>query len=122
MDTRIKTKDYTLTSEAQAHLDDRIAAIEKSLSEDAVDVRLEVEIGRAQNSKHGEDVWSTEMNLFLEGKALRADVTAETVNAAIDEAKNEIVRQYRKQKQFHRRMLRRGGAVLKGLTRFGRAS
>lgn len=121
MDTRIKTKDYTLTPEAQAHLDDRIAAIEKSLSDDAVEVRLEVEIGRAQNSKHG-DVWSTEMNLFLEGKALRADVTAETVNAAIDEAKNEIVRQYRKQKQFHRRMIRRGGAMLKGLTRFGRDS
>ena len=121
MDTRIKTNDYTLTPEAQAHLDERIAAIEKSLNGSAAEARLEVEVGRAQNSKHG-DVWSAEMNLILEGKSLRADVKAETVNAAIDGAKDEIVRQFRKQRQFHRRMLRRGGSIIKGLTRFGRDS
>ena len=42
---------------------------------------------------------------------MRARVNAESVNAAIDQTKDDILNQLRKHKQLHRRVLRRGGAA-----------
>lgn len=120
MDIRIKTTGYEVTPEAQAYLDERIATIEKSLADDALEARLEVEIGRGQgHSKHGE-VWSADIHLIIEKRSVHSHATGESINAAIDEVKDEIIRQYRKHKQLHRRFLRRGGKTMKWLMHFGR--
>ncbi len=120
MDLRIKTTDYEITPEVSDYLDERIAAIEKLLGDSAEAARCEVEIGRLiGNSKHG-NIWFAEINVMHQGDTrTRAVAKGENVNAAIDEVKSEITNQLRKQKQLHRRVLRRGGATMKWLMRFG---
>jgi ribosomal subunit interface protein len=117
MDVRIKATDYHLTPEVSAYINARIETIEKALAEHAQNARCEVEVGRAVgNMKHGE-IWFAEINIVAVGKRMRAMVEAESVNQAVDEAKDEIIRQIRKHQQFHRRLLRKGGSMIKKVLR-----
>jgi ribosome-associated translation inhibitor RaiA len=119
MDIRIKTTDYQMVPSTQTYLDERVASIEKLLGHDAQASRMEVEIGHMTGHKHG-TVWFTEINLLQPGvKLVNARAEGENVNATIDEVKDEIINQMRKQRQVHRRVLRRGGAALKRLMQFG---
>jgi len=121
MDIRIKTTDYEMTPEVSTYLDEKIASIEKMLGSDASVARCEVEIGRAAgNQRHGAHMWKAEVNVSYPGAAsIHATNHAENVNNAIDDVKEEIVRQLRSGRQVHRRVLRKGGAALKRLMRFG---
>ncbi|MBI2030799.1 HPF/RaiA family ribosome-associated protein [Candidatus Kaiserbacteria bacterium] len=121
MDIRIKTTDYQAPAEVSAHIDSRVELIEKALPLDQAEhARCEVEVGKAVgNMKHGE-IWFAEINLNAAGKRMRATAEAENVNMAIDEAKDEIIRQLRKHQQLHRRILRKGESMIKNALRFGR--
>lgn len=121
MDIRIKTADYQMTPEVSAYLDERIAYIAKMLGGDATLARCEVELGRAAgNQQHGNNMWRAEINIIYPGGAhIRATNNAENMNMAIEDAKEEAVRQLRSEKQIHRRYIRKGGAALKRLMRLG---
>ncbi len=119
MDIRIKATDYKLTSEIAEYLDQRLKAVEKFIDESMAVARCEVEVGRAAGHPERGNIWRAEGNLIHGGTPLRAEAEAETVNAAIDEVKDELLRQLRYEKRFHIRLVRRGGALLKRLMRFG---
>jgi ribosomal subunit interface protein len=120
MDIRIKTTDYQAPIEVSTHIDSRMEMIEKALNEHADHARCELEVGKGVgNVKHGE-IWFAEINLIAAGKRMRATAEAENVNMAIDEAKDEIIRQIRKHQQLHRRILRKGESMIKNALRFGR--
>ena len=120
MDIRIKTTDYQMVGDVSDYLNERIDAIARHMGDGSDQARAEVNVGRSVGgSKHGE-VWFAEINIIHSGHAsIHAHATAASVNAAIDQAKDEILNQLRKSKQVHRRVLRKGGAALKGFLRFG---
>lgn len=122
METRIKTTDYELAPAVSTYLDQKLSAIEKLLGSDAHTARCEVELGRdAGGQRHGEHVWFAEiMVTYPGGGMVRATNREANVNEAIDAAKDEVVRQLRKQRSAHRVLMRRSGAALKNLIRFGR--
>ncbi len=121
MDIRIKTTDYEITPEVSTYLGEKIASIEKMLGTDALMARIEVEIGRAAgNQRHGDNLWIAEILLhYPGGPQIRASNHADNVNTAIDDVKEEVLRQLRTEKQTHRRLLRKGGAAIKRWMRFG---
>lgn len=120
METRIKS-DYQLTPEVREYLDGRLSTLEKFLGNNAELARCEVELGRAAGRpKHGKNLWFAEMCIVRPGRErIYARNNAETVNAAIDDVKEEIERQLLRDRQLHRRVFRKGGAVLKRIMRFG---
>lgn len=121
MDIRIKSTGYELTPEVAAYLDERLRSIEKTLGLEADLARCEVEIGRdAGNQRHGEHVWFAEMLITRPGAdSIRATNREENVNAAIDQAKDEVLHQLRREKKVQTSMVRKTGAALKRLMRFG---
>lgn len=121
MDIRIKATDYEMTSEASAYLDERTAAIEKMLGGDAHAARLEVELGRAAGRpRHGDHLYFAEMHLrYPGGGEVRATNNEPTINAAIDNAKEELLRQLRKERKGSMRTIRKTGAAIKRWMRFG---
>ena len=121
MDIRIKSTDYEITPEVSAYLDEKIGAIEKLLGSDAELARVEIELGRdAGNQRHGEHVWFAEINVgYPGGESIHVSNHESTVNAAIDMAKDEAVRQLRKSRRSHTRFIRKSGAMLKDLMRWG---
>ena len=118
MELRIKTSDYEMTPETSAYLGEKLATLERLIHDEAA--RCEVEIGRAVgHSEHG-DVWKAEIVVTNFGERLYALAREESVNAAIDIAKDEMLQQLRKSKGKHATLARRFGARLKRFTRFGR--
>lgn len=102
------------------YLDKKLADIRKLLDERYEEARCEVEVGRAVGRPERGNIWRAEINLKYKGQVYRAEAPGETVNAAIDEVKDEITRQMRRERKVHIRLARRGGALLKRMIRFGR--
>lgn len=121
MDIRIKATDYQLTPEVSAYLDERIASLAKFLGSDAGPTRCEVEVGRdAGRPRHGANMWFAEIRVIQPGsEPVYARNNAESVNAAIDDVKEEVERQLRREKQVHIRVLRKTGSAIKSWLRFG---
>lgn len=110
-----------MTPEVSAYLDERITYIQKMLAGDAELARCEVELGRAAGDQHhSNNMWRAEFNVSYPGGAhIRATNNAEIMNTAIEDAKEEVVRQLRTGKQVSRRFIRKSGAALKRLMRLG---
>ena len=121
MDIRIKVTDYELTRETREYLDDRIASLEKFLGGDTALVRCEIELGRdAGRPRHGANMWFAEIRILSPGSTpVYAHNNASTVNAAIDDVKEEIERQLRSEKKLHIRLMRKTGSAIKNWMRFG---
>lgn len=119
MDIRIKTNDYQMTPEISDYVDERVAHIEKFLKGDAEQARMEVELSRvAGHHKHTDHMYFAEFQLIRPGvPVIVARNNEPTVNAAIDNAKAELLRQLRQGKQAHIRVWRKGGALAKRLLR-----
>lgn len=118
MDIRTKATNFELKDSVSAYLDERIATIERHLGSESENARLEVEVGReAGHSQKGEN-WFVELQLRIPGgNYARVMGKAETVQAAIDEAKDEILRKLRTSKREHAGFLRKSGAALKRMLR-----
>ena len=122
MDIRIKTTDYEITPEVSAYLDERIAALEKFLTGDTEITRCEVELGRAAGRpRHGANIWFAEISVIQPGMTrVHARNNAQSINAAIDDVKEEVERQLRSEKKLHIRLMRKTGAAVKSWMRFGK--
>ncbi len=122
MDIRIKTTDYEMTPGVKKYVQSRIAALEKLLGADAAIARCEVEIGRAAGRpRHGDHLYFAEFLIRApRRKMVRATNNEPTINAAIDNAKEEVLRQLRKQKSAGTSKTRRDGARVKRTLRAGR--
>lgn len=120
MDLRIKTSDYDMPREVADYLDEKIDSIQKLLADDADTARCEVELSRAVGRPQQGDIWRAEIIVHREGQRHVASATGESVNAAIDIAKDEILQQLRKAKGKHLALARRMGMHMKRWVRRGR--
>ena len=118
MDIRVKATNFGIKESISSYLDERIATIQRHLGAEADKARLEVEIGRdAGHSQRGEN-WFAELQLRVPGGSYaRVVAEGETVQAAIDEAKDEMLRKLRTSKREHAGFLRKSGAALKRMLR-----
>src|SRR3989344_3418312 len=122
MDIRTKATDYQMTSETEEYLSGRLNALEKFVGEKPDLTRVEVELGRdAGRPRHGKNIYFAEMRVITPGENdVYARNNSESVNGAIDDVKEEVERQLRKRKRTNLYYLRKSGAMLKRLMRFGR--
>jgi ribosomal subunit interface protein len=123
MEIRIRTTDYHMTQEVAAYLNERLRSLEKFLDAEIMEsARCEVEIGRAAGRpRHGANIYFAEIQVIYPGEErfIRATNNSESINGAIDDAKDEVLRQLRREKKLHIRVARRAGAFAKGMMRFG---
>lgn len=118
MNTRIKTSDYTMPAKVKEYLDERIASLGKLLGDDSETTRCEVELGRASGKKHSDHQWFVEIQIKRPGsKVLVARNNESTINAAIDQARNEMRAQLLKVKTVQKSKVRKDAAKAKRLTR-----
>ncbi|HTR19068.1 MAG TPA: HPF/RaiA family ribosome-associated protein [Candidatus Paceibacterota bacterium] len=120
MNIRIKATNYQMTPETSDYLDDRIATLEKLLGSDAEVARCEVEVGKdAGGQRHGDNLYFAEFHILYPGGSVRATNRSQSINGAIDDAKEEAARQLRRARKTHIRLWRKSGAAFKRLLRMG---
>lgn len=118
MDVRIRAADFELTQAIESYAEERLMAIRHILAGGEGPSRCEVELGRsAGRPRHG-NIWFAEINLHVpDGTHYFAREEGESVNAAIDAVKDEILAQVRKSKKVSRGVLKKGGAYIKRMLR-----
>lgn len=112
-----------MTTDVRKYLDTRLGTIEKIVTDaDTSVVRCQVELGRsAKHAKQGVDQWFATLDIKVKKFNWHATATAESVKAAIDIVKDEIVAQIRKEKAHHRKDVRKGAKKVKELVRTGKS-
>lgn len=121
MRIKIKTTNMELTSAISNYVEEKLAGIEKfAVSHKNEEPLIEVELGKINNHHHSGDVFRAETNLRLRGKYFRAVSEGEDLYAAIDDMRDELVRELTSYKDKARTLFRRGAGMIKNLLRFGK--
>ena len=115
----IKATQYEVSPKVHEYLKKRLTAIEKFIDESNAEAICNVELEHMNAQRHGR-VFRAEINLNAHGKFLRVEEKAESMNAAIDGAHDEIARRLRRGKTKDMSRARRGGAKIKKMLRGSR--
>ena len=121
---KIKTTatNMEMTSAIESYIDEKLASIEKfAIPHVDEELSVEIEVGKTTNHHNSGDVFRAEANVRVRGKHFRATSEKSDLYAAIDEVRNELVRELNSYKGKERTMVRKGAGVIKNLLRFGRA-
>lgn len=115
----IKTTNFTLDDRTTAYVREKMDAVERFLGQAPENTtRADIELGRTtRHHKSGSDVFRAEINLHLDGAYLRAVSEGESITAALDEMKDEIIREITSYRSKRRTLLRRGEIVVKQFIR-----
>lgn len=98
-------------------IEQKLITLEKFIGE--APSLCEVEFERLTHQQTG-DIHRVEVNLTVNGKLYRAEATAESFEAAVDEVRDELDAELRRTREKDNTLLKRGGRKLKSLLRFGR--
>jgi ribosomal subunit interface protein len=111
----LKTTNMSVTPDIKDYLDKKLEALEKLIDPNDTSVSCQVELGKTSNHHKSGDIYRAEINLMKDGKQFRAVAEQETIMAAMDEAKDEIVRELKSFKSKQMSLVRRGGAAIKDM-------
>ncbi len=120
MHYNIKTTNFDMTPEVSKYLDDKLVTLEKFINKDDGSVKCDVEIGRTTEHHKSGKVFRAEINISIGKKMLRAESEEASINAAIDNVKDEISRRLNRKKGRSFALLKRGGGKIKKMLRIGK--
>ena len=109
-----------MTPETSQYLAERISALEKLVDPSDETAFCEVEVGKTTEHHRQGNIWVAEFQIVRGGERLRAVAEGESLNAAIDGAKDEMLRQLRHSKGKSESLARRAGKTFKDWMRFGK--
>lgn len=115
MNIHIKTTNLTLTPEIKEYFDKKMEGLDRLIDPNDTSVSCQVELGKISNHHKSGDIYRAEINFMRDGKQFRAVSEQETLMAAMDEAKDEIIREFKGFKSKQTTMMRRGGAAIKNM-------
>lgn len=118
MNITIKGNGYTVSASSRALIEEKFGALQKFTNDDE-SALLECEIEESASVERAGAKYRAEGNLKLQGELFRAEALGETLEEAVDKVRDELVREVRRSKGKARRLLKRGGAALKNMLRFG---
>lgn len=110
----IKTKDHDLTPQITSDVHEKLGVIEKYL-DTAGDktVLAEIEIGLRSKRHQKGDIYRAEINLSSNGRMYRAVTRSSTITEALDDLKDEITKQLRRNKDKKESMFLKGARQIK---------
>jgi len=117
MNINIKATNMELTSAISSYLNKRLPGIEKFIKK-GIDIIAYVEVAKTTNHhKHDEDMFRAELNMEVGGNKFYTFSEKEDLYVAIDDAKNEIVRQIKTSKDRRQTLFKRGASSIKKMVK-----
>ena len=120
MNITIKATGHDLTNENRALIEEKLSSVDKFLGSEVGEPMLSVEIEESLEVVRSGAKYRAEGNLSVNGKLFRAEATGETLEGAVDRVRDELSREIKRSHGKSRNMLKRGGAKIKNMLRFGR--
>ena len=119
MNITIKATKYKLTPETEALIEEKLAAPLRLLGEKGDGALLEIEVEQAPPEGRSSQPFRLVARLIVDGKVFHAEAVKPTPESAADRVRSELEAEIRRQRGRGRRLLRRGGAAIKKMLRFG---
>lgn len=113
----IKTTHFTQSAAIEGVLEKRLKTLEKFLPDRETMLVCDVELERLAGQETGR-IFRAEINLQVGGTLLRAEATAERMEDAIEEAKNELKTALVRTNGKRQSLFRRGAKRIKDMLRF----
>ena len=120
MNITIKATGHDLTNENRALIEEKLSALDKFVGNDVSEPMLSVEIEESLEVVRSGAKYRAEGNLSVNGKLFRAEATNETLEGAVDRVRDELSREVKRANGKSKSLLKRGGASIKNMLRFGR--
>lgn len=121
MKIKITITNIQLTSAIESYVDEKMKSVEKfampHVDEEPI---LEIEIGKTTNHHSNGDVFKAEVTMRVRGKYFRATSEKDDLYTAIDDVRNELVRELTSHKDKARTLVRKGAGMIKDMLRFGK--
>ena len=114
MNIRTNTHGVELTESISSYIEKKLTTIERLLRDVPPETLIEVEIEKDSKQRKGQG-FKAQINIFLPNKRLFAMAEHDDLYAAIDEAKDEILSELKKQNTKKRDVFRRSAAKTKQL-------
>lgn len=114
MNIRTNTHGIELTPSISGYIEKKLKTVERLLHDTPPETLVEIEIEK-DSKQHKGKVFKAEMNIFLPNKRLFASAHNDDMYAAIDQVKDEILSELKKQKVKRRDITRRSAAKVKQL-------
>lgn len=111
----VKTTNLELTDAISEYLTEKIVSLERFINvPDDTEVLAEVELAkRTDHHQSGDDLFKAEINLSISGKMFRVVSNKSDIYAAIDDMKDDIIREVRKDKEKQETLVRKGARAAK---------
>ncbi|MEK9182083.1 MAG: ribosome-associated translation inhibitor RaiA [Patescibacteria group bacterium] len=113
MNINTKATNVELTPAIHDYLKKKIAAFDKLINKNDESAALNVVLAKITRHHQKGDIFKAEMNLHISGKVLQASSEEQDIFAAIDLAKDEMMRELKSHKDKRIGILKRGGAKVK---------
>lgn len=116
MNIKIKATNIDLTSAISDYVNTRVNDIDRFVkTKDPDSVMAYVEVEKTTDHHQKGEIFRAEINLQVGGKKFRTESSQEDLLAAIDIAKDEMVRSVTENQDKRRTLFRKGGAIIKDL-------
>lgn len=113
MNINTKATNVELTPAIHNYLNKKIATFDKLINKNDESAALNVVLAKITRHHQKGDIFKAEMNLHISGKVLQASSEEQDIFAAIDLAKDEMMRELKSHKDKRIGILKRGGAKVK---------
>ncbi len=103
------------TSAISSYLHQKLSHLEKFISQNTESALCDIELAKTTNHHKNGDIFKAEINLSVSGNQYRVVSEEPDLYAAIDIAKDSMVRELQTNKDKKVSLARRGGAKIKNL-------
>lgn len=118
MNISIKTTGIEPTDALTQYVTEKVNTATKFFKvQNAGNATAQVEIGKTTKHHQSGNVFRAEVNIRMDGRSFRAVSEQEDLYAAIDDMKDELVREITSAKDKRQTLIRRGGAMIKNFMR-----
>lgn len=120
MNITTKATNLVLTPAIEEYTAKKFGVLTKYIGSEDSSAGGQVEVGKTTRHHQNGDVFRAEINLHIKGKDFWTEATAGDLYAAIDQARDEIVRMVRAHKEKNKSLKRAGGRAVKKIIRRGK--
>jgi len=125
MKTNIKGTNLSLSDAITSYVDKKLKKIDKFVSDDSA-IQCDVELARTTDHHNKGEIFQVDIHVVGSGKNYFARAEKEDLYTAIDDARDDIVRELKAGKAKRISVVRRSGArvkdMMRGLWPFGKKS
>ena len=115
----LKKGDVDVNAEVQNYVEEKLQAVRDKYLKNYSDEELFFEVEIVEGEKEKDRKFRVDFSVNMPGDRIHAIGWGETIQAAADEAKDELSRRIRREKKKQLTLLKKAGRKIKDILRFG---